>query len=166
MIDEIKEISELSKMVLKSLDVNFDNAFKVETMPAPVGILLESDTLIPVIALYCNHMGNILFNDSKIYTQRLYQTQQSLFYIKMEDDKKIENFVASHIKILLIKRFFESMIDKNNEIDLSKLVNSWRNVFESRDSDSTLSLDHTSDSVALDTNDLSKLFEQIEYYNK
>lgn len=165
MIDEIKEISEMSKMVLKSLNVNEDNSFKVETLPAPLSILLESDTLVPVIALYCNHMGKILFDDSKIYSQRLYHTQQSLFYIKMDDKKSEENFTPSHIKILLIKKFFESIVDKNNEVDLTRIVNSWREVFDKKESESTISLDYTPESLPLENEELSKLFELIEHYN-
>lgn len=165
MIDEIKEISELSKLVLKSLGVNEDNSFKVETMPAPLSILLEADTLVPVIALYCNHMGKILFNDSKIYTQRIYQTQQSLFYIKMDDKKTEENFTASHMKLLLIKKFFESLVNEEKEVDLTRLVNSWREVFDLRDSDTSVSLDYTEDSMPLENEELSKLFEVLEHYN-
>jgi hypothetical protein len=165
MIDEIREISEMSKIVLSSLKVDFEDGFKVEGMPAPMNILLENDTLVPVIALYCNHVGNLLFNDSKIYTQKIYQTQQSLFYIKMEDKKIDENFVASHIKIILIKKFFDSIVNKNSQIDLTKLVNLWRMVFESREAESTISLGYSEDSLPLDSYELSKLFEDLEHYN-
>jgi hypothetical protein len=165
MIDEIKEIAELSKIVLDSMDINNEEAFKVETMPAPLNILLESDTMVPVIALYCNHMGKILFNDENIYSQRLYQTPDSLFYIKMENNKSSENFVATHIKILLIKKFFSSLVDKNREFDLTKLVNTWREVLTNKSKDETISLQFSEDGYPLTNKEISNLFNLVTYYN-
>lgn len=167
MTDEIKEIREMVKLTLKNMDIDEKDCFFVEGINVDLDIITEEDTLLPVIALYCNHMSNVLFkNTIPLYSQKIYKTRESLFFVKMDTQKNTENDLSTrHMKLLLIGNFFKSLIKKeNNQVELSYLIEKWRKVFDKKNEKEEISILSSNFNLSLTLDEISEIFEPIHNY--
>lgn len=169
MINNINELKELIKVVLNSYELNEDDEiFMVEGLSVNLDVMLEEDTLLPVIMLYSNHMINILFNENKnIYNNKIFKTQNSLFYVKIDLKESYvdEDITPNHIKILIIDSFFKSIIKKDKKIELSYLIEQWRKILEKKEENEKITINQDKESLGLEMEEISSLFEPIYDYN-
>lgn len=169
MIKNIQELRELIKIVLKSYDMDEeDEIFMVEGLTVNLDVMLEEDTLLPVIMLYSNHMINVLFNENKnVYNNKIFKTQNSLFYVKVDikNEEKNENITPNHIKLLIIDNFFKSIIKKNKKIELSYLIENWRKILDNKKENEKITINQDEETMGLDMDEISALFEPVYDYN-
>jgi hypothetical protein len=126
-----KEFKEIVSICLDALDVEKKAPFIVETMDLDVNIMVDNDTLIPVLLLYIDYMTQTLFEEKYIDKQTIFKTNQSLFYVKWDNKSSGENFyLQTHIKILLIYEFLKRFKTNKNKINLTLLVSDWRDAIE------------------------------------
>jgi hypothetical protein len=103
----------------------------IEGMPLKIKILLQDDTLLPVIIAITNILGDNLLasrNYETIHPFDLQKTEESLCYVKIVENNKKCAPMTDRILITMetVTSIFVPSFD--NKIDLTGLVKTWREV--------------------------------------
>jgi hypothetical protein len=104
----------------------------IEQLPLKIKILLQKDTLLPVIVCLANSLGETFLEANNqygsIFPFDLEKNEESLCYAKIiENNKKYAPLTVQMLLTMeVVKTIFEPSFD--NSIDLSNLVVKWREV--------------------------------------
>ncbi len=108
----------------------------IEKLPLKIKILLQTDTLLPVIVCLANSLGETFLDSNNQYDSifpfDLEKNEDSLCYVKIIENKKKYAPITTQTLITMevVKNIFEPTFD--NTIDLTSLVNNWREVLAPR----------------------------------
>lgn len=108
----------------------------IEQLPLKIKILLQNDTLLPVIVCLVNTLGEMFLDSNNqygsIFPFDLEKDEDSLCYVKIiENNKKAAPFtIQALLTMEVVKTIFEPNFD--NSIDLTSLVTKWREVLSAK----------------------------------
>lgn len=161
-MNEIGLLKELIGVVLGSMDITNEKTFIVEGIPIANHVMLEEDTMLPVVVLYCEYMNKVLFkSEEKLFNINVLKTEASLFFVRL--DTNSDNTISDtplHIKTLLISDFFSRVVRPDNQTELSILIDKWRRVFGGKEDDIEVSIESEAISP-LGHDDINSLMEII-----
>jgi hypothetical protein len=129
---DIKERAEyIATLSCRAMNIP-NEGILIEKLPLKIKILLQADTLLPVIVCLANSLGDTFLDASKQYDSifpfDLEKSEDSLCFVKLiENRKKSAPFsVQALLTMEIVNNIFEPTFD--NTIDLTNLVNNWREV--------------------------------------
>jgi len=108
----------------------------IEQLPLKIKILLQNDTLLPVIVCLTNALGETFLEANNqygsIFPFDLEKNEDSLCYVKIvENNKKHAPFsVQTLLMMEVVNNIFAPNFD--NSVDLTSLVTRWREVLSSK----------------------------------
>lgn len=130
-MDNKEEAEYITKLACNAMKIPSDN-IEIETMPLKIKILLQDDTLLPVIVALSNVFGESLLAANNqfesIHPFDLQKTTESLCFVKiLENNKKCAPLSTRLLVTMeIVSNIFEPSFD--NKIDLTHLVKTWREV--------------------------------------
>lgn len=142
---DMKENAEyIANIACRALNIP-QEGIVIEQMELKIKILLQDDTLLPVIICLANSMGNTLLEAQRHYETihpfDLERTEDSLCFVKMVENNK--KCAPLSVRILLtmeaINNIFVPSFD--NIIDLTNLVKTWREVLAPVNDGQTINID-------------------------
>lgn len=127
---ELKERAEyVATMSCRAMNIP-NEGIVIENLPLKMKILLQTDTLLPVIVCLANSLGETFLDANNQYDSifpfDLEKTEDSLCYVKLIENRK--KSAPMTIQMLLTMEVVNNIFEPNfdNTIDLTNLVNNWR----------------------------------------